>query len=271
MTQGLSDVLQLLQLRPDEVRIYCAIVEGGPQTARALSRSLGLVRTSLYGTLQRLQALGLLTASRQRGVSLFAAQDPDAIGLLLEERRVALERGQQAYASLLPQLRAQRASQLLRPTFHLIEGEEGMRAILKDMLLYRDLRTEAFWPIRQMLDVLSPAFFRYLNQLRVENHLYTRAIWPQSQAVDIVRYPYLGTGEAFQREIRLAPEGVDCTMGYWIYGQKVVFLSSRKEAFGFTVESAELVGMMRAQFEVLWQQSKPLSSRTPSSAAMKKR
>lgn len=47
-------------------------------------------------------------------------------------------------------------------------------------------------------------------------------------------------------------------MGYWIYGNKVAFISSRKESFGFIIESAELVEMLRTQFEVLWKTSKPI-------------
>lgn len=48
-------------------------------------------------------------------------------------------------------------------------------------------------------------------------------------------------------------------MGYWIYGNKVAFISSRKESFGFIIESAELATMLRTQFEVLWKASKPIT------------
>lgn len=47
-------------------------------------------------------------------------------------------------------------------------------------------------------------------------------------------------------------------MGYWIYGDKVVCISSRKESFGFIIESREFAELLCAQFEVLWKQAKPL-------------
>ena len=91
-----------------------------------------------------------------------------------------------------------------------------------------------------------------------ENNLYTRAIWPINQKIDIKKHPYLGVGEDFKREIRIAPKGVDFSMGYWIYKNKVAFISSRKESFGFIIESKELVDMLLSQFEIIWKMSKKI-------------
>lgn len=203
-------------------------------------------------------------------MKLFSAQEPEKISFLFDQKIGDLRRKQEIYTTLLPILRAKRSSSLLKPTFQLFEGEEGMRNILKDMLLYHDMETQAFWPIKQMIDVLSPDFFRYLNTIRIENNLYTRAIWPQKQTVDVAEHPYLGVGDAFRREIRVAPPEIDCSMGYWIYGNKVAFVSSRREAFGFIIESAELVEMLLAQFEIIWKLSKPLQVNAEATAAFLK-
>ena len=132
--------------------------------------------------------------------------------------------------------------------------------MLKDMLLYRDIETQAYWPIKAMVDILSPDFFRYLNKERIKNNLYTRAIWPTSQKVDIKKHPYLGVGSDFKREIRIAPKEIDFSMGYWIYKNKVAFISSRKESFGFIIESKELVDMLLSQFELIWKLSKSIEA-----------
>jgi HTH-type transcriptional regulator, sugar sensing transcriptional regulator len=117
-----------------------------------------------------------------------------------------------------------------------------------------------------MIDVLSPEFFRYLNKTRIENNIYVRALWPEKQAVDVSKHPYLGVGKEFLREIRIAPPGIDCTMGYWIYGNKVAFISSRKEAFGFIIESAELVQLLLTQFDMIWGLSRPLKGDSDAAA-----
>lgn len=58
------------------------------------------------------------------------------------------------------------------------------------------------------------------------------------------------------REVRKRQAGLDCSMGYWAYGNRVAFISSMQECFGFVVESAELRHMLKTQFEILWSMSK---------------
>jgi len=255
---SLEDILGTLGFSTEEITAYAALLEGGPMAAGALSKKLGVVRSSLYGTLKRLQDGGLVAESQHGGVKMFVAQEPEKISLLFGQKIERLRATQEAYDAILPLLRAKGSSSLLKPTFQMFEGEDGMRSILKDMLLYRNMETHSFWPIKQMIDVLSPDFFRYLNKIRIKNNLHTRAIWARTECVDVAQHPYLGVGEAFKREIRIAPEGVDCSMGYWIYGNKVAFISSRREAFGFIIESAELVQLLLTQFNVIWSLSSAL-------------
>ena len=68
----------------------------------------------------------------------------------------------------------------------------------------------------------------------------------------------MGWGAKFKREIRIAPKEAQFSLGYWIYGNKVAFLSSRQENYGFIIQSGELVETLLAQFELLWKISKPL-------------
>jgi hypothetical protein len=112
-----------------------------------------------------------------------------------------------------------------------------------------------------MLDILSEDFFKNLNKERIRLKLKTRAIWPRKQIVNIKEHPYLGAGEKFFREIRIAPQEINFSMGYWIYGNKVAFISSKREAFGFIIESRELAETLSSQFEVIWKLSKPIRSK----------
>lgn len=51
---------------------------------------------------------------------------------------------------------------------------------------------------------------------------------------------------------RFLPKGMEWTMGYTIYGDRVSFISSHKEVFGFIVYSKEFAALMKLQFDVLW-------------------
>ena len=51
---------------------------------------------------------------------------------------------------------------------------------------------------------------------------------------------------------RYAPKGFAPEMAYTVYGDKVLFVSSAQESFGFVVHSAAFAQLMSLQFDVLW-------------------
>lgn len=245
------------ELKEKELEAFLFLVENGPQSAGNLAKKTGISRPSLYGFMHRLQNLNLVILSQKNGVRVFTAQPKERIEQVIDTKIKDLEKGRESIGKLFVELA--RSGATVSPKFQLFEGKEGLKHVLQDMLLYRDIETKAYWPIKSMLEILSADFFRTLNKERIRRRLYTRAIWPENQTVDIKKYPYLGAGKGFYREIRIAPKQIAFSMGYWIYGNKVAFISSKKEAFGYIIESKELVEMLSSQFEVIWHMSKKLA------------
>ncbi len=255
----LDTILSGLGLSAQETTLYLEMLETGPMTAGELAKKLGLTRPTLYGTLQRLTDKGITQRSLRQGVRRFAAAAPEKLNQLFTHQIEALQAQQRSYEALLPMLAAKSGFGALSPRFQLYEGVEGVQHVLKDMLLHSDCETLAMWPIKSMIGILGAEFFRYHNKERIRRNLYTRAIWPRAETVDIAQNTFLGVGEAFRREIRLAPEAMQFTMGYWMYGDKIAYLSSKAEAFGFIIESREMALMHRAQFELVWAAATPLT------------
>jgi len=255
---SIDEIFAKLNLNQELAKTYVTLLESGLVTAGNLAKRLNVPRSSLYGFLSVLAENGLVRQSEKQGVKVWQAETPDKISALLDAQLNTWQQTKFQFLNLLPALQTKQAHDLIRPRFHYYEGAEGVKHVLKDMLLYRDLDTEAFWPIERMIDILGEDFFVYLNVRRIKQNLYTRAIWPKGKTVETKKYPFLGVGKEFKREIRIAPSSIDCTMGYWAYGDKVAFISSRQESFGSIVESRELRQMLKSQFEVIWNISKPI-------------
>lgn len=253
----IENLLKSLDFDQEDVKIYLFLLEMGSVSAGMLAKRLGVPRSSLYGFLKRLEERGLIIESQKHGVKSFSAENPEKINLLFSQQIEVLQKNQTEFKTFLPNLKRS-GEKLVSPKFQIFEGQEGLQNALKDILLYYNIETQAFWPQKKMIDMLTPEFFRYHNKERIKNNLYTRAIWPQAQMVEVKNHPYFGAGKEFKREIRIAPPSIDFTMGYWIYGNKTVFISSRKESFGFIVESLEFAQMLISQFEVIWNFSKQL-------------
>ena len=254
----IENILKSLDFDEHEVGSYLCLLEKGPLTAGALAKSLGVPRSSLYGFLKRLSIENLVVESQKNGIKMFVAEPPEKINLLFGQKMELLQKAQDDYLKILPELKSKKGDKYEAPKFQVFEGAEELKNALKDMLLYRNMETQAYWPQKKMVEVLSGEFFRYHNKERIKNNISVRAIWPKHQKVGVKNHPYFGTGSEFLREIRITPPGIDFHMGYWIYGNKIVFISSTRESFGFIIQSQEMVQMLKTQFEILWQISRSL-------------
>ncbi len=257
----LSNLLLTLGISEEEATLYISLLETGPTTVGSLAKKIGRPRPSLYGLIKRLRDKGVVTQSSKFDVSTFSAESPGKISSLFQQKIEDLEDKHKSFKDTILELEKITPSKFLTPKFQLYEGVSSLKNAMKDILLYRDIECQTFWPVKAMVEILPIEFYRYFNKERIKRNIYTRAIWPESKIVDIKKHPYLGVGKNFKRETRIAPHGIDFSMGYLIYKNKAVFLSSRKESFGFIIESKELVEMLLSQFEVIWKLSKPIITR----------
>ena len=126
------------------------------------------------------------------------------------------------------------------------------------MLLYQNLTVRAYWPIKKMIELLTPEFLEKFHRERVKQNIELKVIWPKEQLAYGKKYGFLQGGEKMKRAIKISPEQGNSSLGYSIYGNTVRFISSSRENFGFLVESEELAETMRKQFEIIWKQAKNL-------------
>lgn len=253
----MEKALTRLGLKDQEIKVFLFLLENGEQTAGNLAKKTGLSRPSLYGFVRNLQKLGIVTESQKNGIKTFIASSKDKVIFILEKQISELEKGKHDIVKIFEQIK--QGGITTNPKFQLFEGKEGVRNILRDVLLYRDIQTMSYWPIKSIIENLSEEYFKNLNVERVKQKIYVRAIWPETQIVNIKKLPFMGGGNGFFREIRIAPKEIAFSMGYWIYENKVAFISSKKESFGFIVESKEFVEMLTSQFELVWKASKKLA------------
>ncbi len=253
----IDKTLEKLGLKDEEIKTFLFLLENGEQTAGNLAKKTGLSRPSLYGFLKKLKDNGLAVESQKNGIKTFLVCKEEQLENILDEKINELEKGKNEINNFF--LNFHKNGITTSPKFQFFEGKDGVQYVLKDILLYRNIETKTYWPIKAMIEILSEDFFIKLNKERIKRNIYNRAIWPQGQAVDIKKHPYLGVGDKFCREIRLAPKEIEFSMGYWIYENKVAFVSSKKECFGFIIESKEFVEMLSSQFEMIWNVSKTIS------------
>lgn len=262
----IQEIFETLGFKEEEVKTYVSLLDVGPSSGGDLAKKMGMKRPTVYGYLDRLVAGGLVTQSVRRGVKIFVPEPSEKIRMLYRRKIDDLKSKEKALDTVIPELEKRTGLSLMRPRIHMFEGRDGMEVAIMDVLSHPGTKIFGFWSIKAAIEATSEELFWYHNKERISRDIYMDVIWPPEQTIDVKRYPSLGVGEAFKREIRVAPEGFDSSMGYWIYANKVMFMSSRAERFGFIIESAELVEMMLNQHRMIWDLSKAI---TPSAADMK--
>ncbi len=261
----LDEIFEKFGFKKEHSDVYLTLLESGVISAGNLAKRLNIPRTTLYGLLNDLAHGGLILQSEKENIKLWQAVNPENIKTIINEKINSLENTRNNFDNVLEKLKASQKTDFMSPKFNYFEGAEEMKTMLKNVLLHDNLQTELCWPIKDIIKVVGEEFLHEFNKKRVRNNIYIRVIWPIDKTGDITKDVFLAPGKEVKREVRIAPEGVDFSMGYWAYGNKVIFMSSKKENFGFIVESKELRQLLKTQFEILWNISKPLKEDIESS------
>jgi len=263
----IDQLLEIFNLRDIEATAYKTLLTGSVLSASEIAKQMNVSRTSVYDLLKVLIAKGLVyetlkagvhphTKDFGGGVKKFAPQSPEKINLLLEEKEKDITQAKKSLSDL--NLEYQKTSQLYGPRLQIFKGRESLQQMTKDMLLYRDIEVLSYMPVKHIIELLTPKYWEKYQNERVSRNIDLRVIWPEGQIPSFSKYPYLKPTKEFKRQARVAPKNTDFSLGYSIYGNAVRFVSSQRESFGFQIESHEFSAMMKSQFELIWQISKPI-------------
>jgi len=255
----INQILDLFNLRSLEKEVFRICLESGMIGATSLAQKTGISRTSVYDVLKSLMKNGLVVESQKNGVKFFVVQKPEKIELLIEEKQKEVLIAKTALETFKNEYYANGKS--FKPRLQMFEGQEELRQMMKDMLLYRDITAYVLWPVEKIIKLLGHDFYQEFHKKRAERNIQIKVIWPNSQVAVRTKYDFLKNDKELKREIRLAPKNIDFSLGYAIYANTVRFISSQKENYGFLIESQEMAEMMKKQFEIIWENSKKISTK----------
>lgn len=250
-----TKIFQELGLSTTTQRVFVDIIDKGPSTARQLAERLNLPRPSVYDHLKILIKKGLVTERQEENKKIFNIDNIKNIKDLLDEKIKKLEQEKKEFEQSIPSLL--KKVSFIEPQIKFYSGREGVKQVMNSIMLNDDIETILMWPMSEMMKVLGPEYLEEINIKRVKRNISIRAIWPQDKKLDTRKYPYLSADQEHLRELRIAPSNITWDMGYWSYGDKVAFLSSEKEGFGFVVHSQDFANLIKVQFNAIWQISKP--------------
>ena len=227
-------------------RLYVAAIELGEAPISDVATHAGLVRTTAYDALSRLEEEGLVAIVKSGNKRIVVAEDPSVLLERIEARKQMLN-------EVMPELRSLYNRAKAKPRIRYYEGREGILIALKDTLSIKGTNPT-------LLGILSMDELREVPGLQeMENFIAARkekGIWLRvirSRTKDV---PQSGRRIQAICAISVSPLRMfSCRLTTLIYDDKVCLISSMRENYGMIIESVEFATMQRQLFEALWMTS----------------
>jgi len=243
--EKVKSALRRLNLSDNEQTVYLALLRDGQTTARVLTARTGLTRPSVYDQLKSLKKRGLVIKLDIENVTHFAAADLKHLEALLEDKIDHLEQSRDFLKAALPTLAD--SLKTVDPKLRYFEGEDGMKQLLKEVMWHDHLTMRALWPDGELRAIYDEKFLHWFDDRRQKRDISIYSLWPQTtKPSDRLLF---SSADDKQKSL---PKKLQPSMGYLIFANKVAFISSNTEAFGFIVESKEFRALQEMHFDALW-------------------
>lgn len=238
----------LIGLSGRDKRVYEALLALGDSSIRTVADHINVNRGSVHESLQDLMRTGLVgfTAYGQR--KRYVAQDPRILEQLVVEKQAELQRAQALVEPYAHYLRQQESVGAFGSFATLYEGDEGLAAILRDVI--STLTREG---IAEYQAISSPEVKQYLyhnfphfTRERVRHRLFVQVIAVGHEKPASVEYA--------ERRVMTLGGKVAPSCYTILYGNKTALISLGEANLpqGIVISNSGVTALQREQFWRLW-------------------
>lgn len=242
----LEEFLHDFGLTKKQAKVYLTSLQLGSASIQDIARASKEQRTNLYDAVTELVEKGLMSIVPVGKRRHYEAQDPKALKVVLHDKERAL-------SEVLPQFASLYGAGEVKPKIRYYPGVEGYRQAYEDSLTTTEKKLVGIFSVQDIWEVLGKEYLDEMIRRRVKKGIALRTVRSNVREKE---QPYPSRlGEL--RELRFAPAGIDFPITTYVYDNKVMILSSKRETFGLIIESQDIATAHRHYFDALWQISTP--------------
>lgn len=244
--------LKKIGLKDKEASVYLASLQLGPAPVQLIARRAKVVRATTYVILEALAKLGLVTRYQEGKKTLFAAEPPRQLLRVLEKQEEEIQEKERELETLMPQLQVLLKSAGERPSVRYFDGEEGIRAIRQEIIMYtKPGRSVLNMTNADHLDAYFPQTHSNYYRQRVAKKIHSKTIFTTVSPESKKRL-LSNEFSKFSERIYVPPEHFASSGGMTIFEDRLAMSSFSGKSGGVIVESPVISGMMRELFELAW-------------------
>ncbi len=241
----LNEKLEQIGLNQRESSVYLALLERGDCLVSEIAKTTKINRSLLYSILDNLVNKGVTTYIIKNNIRFYRAVEPNKILSILKEKENVFE-------SILPQLMSIQKPMTKKPIVEILEGKEGIKTILNDVLRVNK-EWFAFNIPGKGPEVLGPMAHLFEKE-RQKTKIILNVICVRTKEG-------LRRGKEFSQmkytKVRYTPEIYESPASNWIYGNRTVVIFWYKEfPFAIRIIDKNLAESYKNHFKLLWKASK---------------
>lgn len=240
---NIEEILKNLGFKDKKAQVYRACLELGQANAQEIAKKADVERTSVYVLLDSLIEDGLISSSIKKKRRVFISENPSNLLDLLKGKAELFEKTMPLFLSLFKE-----SSQ--KPQIRFYQGKENLKEILKDSLSCKEKNIRHFTSVQDIVDIFGKEYLEHYVEKRVKNGIKVLSLRPKQKEMDL--WYFKAGNKQVLRNSRFLPDAISFDVVCFIYDSKVSIISSKKESFGFIVESLEFAKFMKTIFNAIW-------------------
>lgn len=246
MDTELLHILKQVGFKEKKAKIYLACLEMGQANAQSIAKKAGIERTSVYAILESLQKEGLISATIKKKTKYFIADPPNKMIDLFKDKTNVVIQALPLFSSIFKNTKS-------KPKIKFYEDKESIKEILNDTLDSREKILRNLISIKDIQELLGNTFLIHYLEKRVKLGIMVRSLRLREKELQEKIWDFKAeTQKQVLRESRFLPKNVSFDVACFIYDNKVALISSKKECFGFVIESSEFSQMMKTLYDLIW-------------------
>ena len=245
----LCELLQKVGFKDKKARVYLACLELGQANAQKIAQKANVERTSIYAILESLKKDGLIVSTIKKKTQYFIPEPPNKLADLLQNKTDLVNNS-------LPMLLSLYSNKETKPKILFYEGRESMKEIMNDTLHCQEKLLRDIASIKDIVELLGETFLIHYLEKRVKLGIKVNSLRVECKETN--NWYFKADNKKTLRTTRFLPKNISFDVACLIYDNKVALVSSKKESFGFIIESCEFSQMMKTIYDLIWQISEPV-------------
>ncbi len=236
------DVLQEIGLTPAEAKVYLALLEMGPVSAKYILDKTELHNSVVHTTLNRLIEKGFVSFVKNGKKNIYQASDPKHVVDFIDAKK-------ERFQEILPSLLAKRGMNIDKPEVTTFRGIRGVKELLLELLDAGGNEHHTLGSSSKSL-MLGDAWWVDYNAKRVKKKIHARLLFNSSLRSWNAEKKYKDS------EIRYSESGFEPLTETIIRNDQVGIILWTQKPLGMLVHNKELANSYDDYFSILWKKGK---------------